>query len=65
MHTSGRQHGFIFYDFKMAEDFRGRNNKCNIVDVEIKEHDLKGFHSSNSMEDMHGMRYGMPFFIHR
>lgn len=41
MYTSGRQHGFVFYYFKMVKDFRRRSNKCYIVDVEIKEWDLR------------------------
>lgn len=51
MNTSGRQCGFLFYDFKLAEDFRGRSNKCNIVYVEIKERDLRGCHSSTGIGD--------------
>ncbi len=51
MNTSGRQHGFLFYDFKMAKDFRGRSNKCNIVDVELKERDLRGCLSSTGIGD--------------
>lgn len=49
--TSGRHRGFpSFYDFKMAEAFGGRRNKCNIVDGGIRELDLGGLsprHSEN------------------
>lgn len=51
MNTSGREHGFLLYDFKMAEVFRGRSNKCNIVAVEIKKCDLRCYHSSTDTED--------------
>lgn len=54
MYTSGREHRFLFYDFKMAEDFRGRSNKCNLVNVKIKECDLGGCHSSTSTENSMG-----------
>lgn len=38
MYTSGSQHGFpFFYYFKMAVDFSASSNKCNIVDIEIRD----------------------------